>query len=75
MSKSLGNSILATDLLKKYNREVIKFALLSTNYRNDINVTDNLFPDAQKHLVDFYKTISEATESCPIENLTRRLTA
>lgn len=63
MSKSLGNSILATDLLKKYNREVIKFALLSTNYRNDINVTDNLFPDAEKHLVDFYKTISEATES------------
>ena len=31
--------------------------LLQTNYRGDINVTDNLFPDAQKHLYEFYKVI------------------
>lgn len=62
MSKSLGNSILATDLLGKYNPEVIKFALLMTNYRNDINVTDSLFPDAEKHLTDFYKIILSAEE-------------
>ncbi len=63
MSKSLGNSILATDLLEKYNPEVIKFALLLTNYRNDINVTETLFPEAEKHLTDFYKIIAtvEAT--------------
>ena len=54
MSKSLGNSLLLKDLLDKYSAETVKFALLSTNYRGDINVTDNLFPDAQKHLVDFY---------------------
>ncbi|MDE7087285.1 MAG: hypothetical protein K2O67_03735, partial [Clostridia bacterium] len=35
---------------------------LQTNYRNDINVTDNLFPDAEKHLTAFYRTIS-AVES------------
>ncbi len=62
MSKSLGNSLLLEDLLKKYTNEAIKFALLQNNYRNDINITDNLFPDAEKHLTDFYRTIS-AVES------------
>ena len=57
MSKSLGNSLFLKDLLDKYSAEVIKFALLQTNYRGDINVTDNLFPDAEKHLYDFYSII------------------
>ena len=57
MSKSLGNSLFLKDLLDKYSDETIKFALLSTNYRGDINITDNLFPDAEAHLLDFYKII------------------
>ena len=57
MSKSLGNSLFLKDLLDKYSAETIKFALLQTNYRGDINVTDNLFPDAEKHLYDFYTVI------------------
>ena len=60
MSKSLGNSLYLKDLLDKYSPETVKFALLSTNYRADINVTDNLFPDAEKHLVDFYSIILSA---------------
>lgn len=62
MSKSLGNSLLLRDLLDKYSPEVVKFALLSTNYRADINITDDLFPDAEKHLTDFYKVFLSATE-------------
>lgn len=58
MSKSLGNSLLLNDLLDKYSDEAVKFALLETNYRNDINVTDTLFPEAEKHLYDFYKVLS-----------------
>ncbi len=58
MSKSLGNSLFLKDLLDKYSAETIKFALLQTNYRGDINVTDNLFPDAEKHLYDFYSIIN-----------------
>jgi cysteinyl-tRNA synthetase len=57
MSKSLGNSLFLKDLLDRYSPETIKFALLQTNYRGDINVTDNLFPDAEKHLYEFYKII------------------
>ena len=58
MSKSLGNSLLLAQLLEKYSDEAIKFALLQTNYRNDINITDDLFPSAEKHLYDFYSTLA-----------------
>lgn len=60
MSKSLGNSLLLADLLAEYSPETIKFALLQTNYRGDINVTDNLFPEAEKHLYGFYKVMADA---------------
>lgn len=63
MSKSLGNSLLLEDLLKKYSPETIKLALLQTNYRNDINVTDDLFPSAEKHLAEFYRILGEAEKS------------
>ena len=58
MSKSLGNSLLLAELLEKYSDEAIKFALLQTNYRNDINITDDLFPEAEKHLLDFYTALA-----------------
>ena len=60
MSKSLGNSLLLAELLEKYSDEAVKFALLQTNYRNDINVTDDLFPSAEKHLSDFYALLAQA---------------
>lgn len=63
MSKSLGNSLLLSDLLKKYSNEAVKFALLQTNYRNDINITDNLFSEAERHLYEFYKVFCEAEEA------------
>lgn len=62
MSKSLGNSLLLEDLLKKYTNEAIKFALLQTNYHNDINITDDLFPEAERHLTEFYKVIKTVEE-------------
>nr|MDE6273827.1 cysteine--tRNA ligase [Clostridiales bacterium] len=67
MSKSLGNSLLLEDLLKKYSDEAIKFALLSTNYRADINITDALFPEAEAHLVKFYSVIAAAEKAFPNE--------
>ena len=63
MSKSLGNGLLMSELLKKHSNESIKFALLQTNYRNDINITDDLFPEAEKHLYEFYKVFVSALES------------
>ncbi len=68
MSKSLGNSLFLKDLLDNYSAETIKFALLQTNYRGDINVTDNLFPDAEKHLYEFYKVIKAADDAFGVSN-------
>ena len=62
MSKSLGNSLFLKDLLDKYSPETIKLALLSTNYRGDINITDELFPDAESHLLDFYGVFKSAMD-------------
>lgn len=62
MSKSLGNSLLLKDLLKKYTNEAIKFAILQTNYRGDINITDTLFPEAERHLTEFYKVLKAAED-------------
>ncbi len=62
MSKSLGNSLLLEELLEKYSDEVIKFALLQTNYRNDINITDDLFPESEKHILEFYTLLQAADE-------------
>ena len=62
MSKSLGNSLLLEDLLKKYTNEAIKFALLQTNYRNDINIPDSLFPEAERHLTEFYKVLKASED-------------
>ncbi len=62
MSKSLGNSLLLEDLLKKYSNEAIKFALLQTNYRNDINLTDGIFDEAEKHLTEFYTVIKKVED-------------
>ena len=67
MSKSLGNSLLLEDLLKQYSNEAVKFALLSTGYRGDINITDILFPEAEAHLRRFYELIARAEEAFPDE--------
>ncbi len=63
MSKSLGNSIVLSDLLDEYNYETVKFALLSTNYKNDVNITPDFFTEAEKHMYGFYKIIAEVEKS------------
>ncbi len=65
MSKSLGNVLLLEDLLKKYSDETLRLALLSVSYRNDINITDNLFSDAAAHLVRFYTLIEKIEAAFP----------
>ena len=67
MSKSLGNSLLLSDLLDKYSPEALKFALLSANYRNDVNITDELFPQAEAHVARFYELIARAEAQFPAE--------
>lgn len=48
MSKSLGNYILARDLIEKYPPELIRFFMLSVHYRQPINFSDTLITQAKQ---------------------------
>lgn len=73
MSKSLNNSIFLDDLLEKYNNEVIRFALLQTNYKNDINIVDGLFDEAEKQLTNFYQIIFNVESKFKSNNLNMKI--
>ena len=62
MSKSLGNSIFLRELLDQYDNEIIRFALLQTSYKNDINITDGIFEDAKKHMLGFYSILKQVED-------------
>ncbi|MCA0972678.1 cysteine--tRNA ligase [Halobacillus litoralis] len=47
MSKSLGNFILAHDLVKQHDPQVIRFFMLSVQYRHPINFSDELLRGAK----------------------------
>ncbi len=63
MSKSLNNTLLLADILDRYSSETIKFALLQTNYRADINITDGMFDFAESQLRKFYEEILKNKDS------------
>lgn len=50
MSKSVGNFVLARDLIAKYRPEVIRFFMLSVHYRNPINFSEELLEAAENSL-------------------------
>ena len=62
MSKSLGNSLTIRDALKMYNYEVIKYLMHSKHYASDIDITDNEFQLAERHMYYFYTTIKAMEE-------------
>ncbi len=62
MSKSLGNSLTIRDALKMYNYEVIKYVMLSKHYGSDVDILDEDYTLAEKHLYYFYNTIEKMNE-------------
>ena len=58
MSKSLGNGVSIRDALAKYDPEVIKWVILGSNYRSDMNLTDGIFEQAEKHLDGFHRMLA-----------------
>ncbi len=62
MSKSLGNFFTVRDVLANYPGEAIRFAFLSTHYRQPIDWTDASPKLAKATLDRFYKAIESATD-------------
>lgn len=59
MSKSLGNGITVRDLLKEYDPEVIRYALIQSNYKEDMNITKEAFNISEKAMYGFYTTFNK----------------
>lgn len=59
MSKSLGNIVLAHDLLKDWHGEVLRWALLSAHYRQPLEWTEELLKQSKKQLDRFYRLLEE----------------
>jgi cysteinyl-tRNA synthetase len=72
MSKSLGNFRLAHDLLKEYDGEVLRLALLSGHYRQPLDWSEKLLEQTKNFLDGIYRTLydmrdieAESTENAP----------
>lgn len=59
MSKSLGNFFTVRDVLKLYSGEVIRYLLISSQYRSPINYSDQGLHQAQAALERFYTALRD----------------
>lgn len=55
MSKSLGNVVLVHDLLKEWDGEVIRLALLKAHYRNELIWSEDLLRESKAQLDGWYR--------------------
>jgi cysteinyl-tRNA synthetase len=59
MAKSIGNVLLARDLLAEAPGEAIRFALLATHYRRPLDWTASNLPQAKQSLDRLYRTLDQ----------------
>ncbi|SMF40574.1 cysteinyl-tRNA synthetase [Alteromonadaceae bacterium Bs31] len=62
MSKSLGNFRTVRELLKKYSGEVIRFALLSAQYRSELDFSADLLEQSKSSLDSLYGALAKISE-------------
>ena len=58
MSKSLGNFFTIREVLAKYQPEIVRFFLVRSHYRTDLNYSDVHLNDAQSGLTRLYTALS-----------------
>ena len=68
MSKSLGNFILAKDLRNKYDGNIVRLGMLSTNYRLPLNLTDDLFSESKITSDKIYNVLKQANLYLKVNN-------
>jgi len=69
MSKSLGNVKLIHDLLKEWDGEIIRLALLKAHYRSELIWSENLLRESKENLDAAYRTLQQAQKIDHSENL------
>lgn len=63
MSKSLGNFHLVHELLREYDGEVLRFALLSAQYRSPLNFSEALLEQAGNTLTGLYQALRDNADT------------
>ena len=62
MSKSIGNVVTARDLVKKYGTNAVRYFLISSHYRTEVNLTEESLMSAKRtvnKLIDFVDKMKE----------------
>lgn len=69
MSKSLGNFRTVRDILKQYRGEVVRFALLSAQYRSEMDFSQEILEKAQASLDSLYGSLRKvaAVEAASVQ--------
>lgn len=57
MSKSLGNFFTVREVLKKYDPEVVRYFILTSQYRSPLNYSDKSLDNAKQALERFYTAL------------------
>ena len=70
MSKSLGNFFTIRDVIAKYHPETVRFFLLSSHYRSQVNFSDKALDEAHNSLSRLYQAL-KAVEQCNDKALER----
>ncbi len=69
MSKSLGNFFTIRDVLKKYHPEVVRFLIVSSQYRSAINYSEDNLIESKAGLDRFYQTLKNYTNIAAVNDL------
>lgn len=70
MSKSLGNFFTIRNVIAKYHPETVRFFLLSSHYRSQVNFSDKALDEAHNSLSRLYQAL-KAVEQCNDKALER----
>ncbi len=65
MSKSLGNFFTIREILDKYDAEVVRFLLISSHYRSEIDYSQQSLRDAKSGLDRFYTALKDYADVAP----------
>ena len=68
MSKSLKNFVLMKDLLKDYDGEIIRLAMLGSHYRQPLIWNDDLISQSKKTIKNLYNSIKDLDSNIDVNN-------
>ncbi len=67
MSKSLGNFFTIREILDKYDAEVVRYLLISSHYRSEIDYSQESLQEARSGLDRFYNALKDFADVAPAD--------